>query len=63
MCQAGRKARKSARRPADKQSVVREGSKKEFFKFNERCRNVFENKGPLRKTYEQSGNVYENKGI
>jgi len=31
-------------------------------KNEQRSRNVYENKGPLRKTWERSANVYGNKG-
>jgi hypothetical protein len=34
----------------------------EFSKMNERCANIYENKGPRRKTCRRSWNVLENKG-
>jgi hypothetical protein len=41
-------------------SLVRE-SKKESSELNERRTNVYENKGPVWKTFPQGANVYENK--
>jgi hypothetical protein len=37
-------------------------AKRNSSKMNERCGNVYENKGSLWKTWERGWNVYENKG-
>ena len=45
------------------QSMLSRGTQKEeFLKFKERSGNVYENKGPLRKTPSESRNVVENTG-
>jgi hypothetical protein len=62
MCHAGRKACKGARHTKDKKSAAREGAKKNSSKLTERSGNVYENKGPLWKTWGRSGNVYEKTG-
>jgi hypothetical protein len=62
MWQAGRKARQLARRVIDNKSVIAGEAKKGSLKLTELSANVYENKGPLRKTRWRSGNVYENKG-
>jgi hypothetical protein len=45
----------------DKKSEILGKGKKNSSKLRERTGNVYENKGPPRKTCEQSGNVVENK--
>ena len=51
-----------ARRAPDEKSSIWREARKNSLKFNERCGNVDENKGPLWKTWWRSGNVVENKG-
>jgi hypothetical protein len=62
MCQAGRKAPKLARRATDTKSAIWPEARKNSSKLNELLGNVYENKGPLWKTWSRSGNVTENKG-
>jgi hypothetical protein len=45
----------------DKKALSESEREKEFLKMNDRCGNVYENKGALWKTGGQSGNVSENK--
>jgi len=61
MCQAGREARKWARRSADKKPVVAGEARKNSLKLNERSGNIYENKRALWKNGELSWYVYENK--
>jgi hypothetical protein len=60
MWQAGRKARKWARCARDKKSAVAGEAKENSSKLTERRGNLYENKGPVWKTWERSWNVYEN---
>jgi hypothetical protein len=62
MWQAGRKARKWARRATDKKSSVSGETKKNSSKLSGRRWNLYENKGPPWKTWRRSWNVYENTG-
>jgi hypothetical protein len=45
----------------DKNSAATGEAKEDSLKLNERCGNVYENKGPLLETCDLSRNVYENK--
>jgi hypothetical protein len=55
-----RKAHHLARHATDKKSLVAGKARKNFSKLIEQSGNVDENKGPLRRISERSGNVLEN---
>jgi hypothetical protein len=45
----------------DEKSATRRQARKNYLRLNERCGNVYENKGLLWKTWGRSWNVIENK--